>query len=115
MPIDERAAWDTGVVGEGSATERGRPERLNCAAGTGSAATDRTYSARMKRTVVGALAGFGALMVATLAAILGVNALREQRRTCWCEDDCWCKTSLGQHVRWWVPARYHKLRGVEPG
>jgi hypothetical protein len=66
------------------------------------------------RTRGAVLAGLGALTAATLAGVVGVNALREQRRTCWCEEDCWCKTSVGRHLRWWVPARHHKLRGVEP-
>lgn len=73
-----------------------------------------TYAAGMRRLVLGVLAGLGALTAATLAGVVGVNALREQRRTCWCEEDCWCKTSVGRHLRWWVPARHHKLRGIEP-
>ena len=40
-------------------------------------------------------------------ALVGVNALIEQRRTCACLADCWCKTTLGRNFRWVVPIRHH--------
>jgi hypothetical protein len=49
------------------------------------------------------------MIVAVLAGLVAVNAAVDHAKDCGCLDDCWCKTSLGRHARWWVPARYHSL------
>jgi hypothetical protein len=68
----------------------------------------------MKRLVIGVFAVFGAATAAALAFVVGTNAVRERQRHCWCPEDCWCKTALGRHLRWWVPGRYHKMRVIPP-
>jgi hypothetical protein len=50
------------------------------------------------------------MTVAVLAGMVAINAARDHANNCDCLDDCWCKTTLGRHARWWVPARYHSLR-----
>jgi hypothetical protein len=50
------------------------------------------------------------MTVAVLTGMVAINAVRDHANLCDCRDDCWCKTSLGRHARWWVPARYHSLR-----
>lgn len=51
----------------------------------------------------------GALFVGAVVTVVGLNAARDRTRVCACLDDCWCRTVLGRHLRWWVPARHHKL------
>ncbi len=63
----------------------------------------------MKRAMVGVVAAFGGTVMVLLAGVVGINAIRERRRTCACLDDCWCKTPAGRHLRWWIRGRYHKL------
>jgi hypothetical protein len=58
--------------------------------------------------VVVILAGLGGLLAIAVGAV-GVNAARERMRQCVCLDACWCKTRLGRHLRWWVPADHHLL------
>ena len=50
------------------------------------------------------------MTVAVLTGMVAINAARDHASNCDCLDDCWCKTTLGRHARWWVPARYHSLR-----
>ena len=47
------------------------------------------------------------LIVAVLAGMVAINAALDRVNDCDCLDDCWCKTRLGHHARWWVPVRYH--------
>jgi hypothetical protein len=50
------------------------------------------------------------ITVAVLTGMVAINAALDHANNCDCLDDCWCKTSLGRHARWWVPARYQSLR-----
>jgi hypothetical protein len=59
-----------------------------------------------------------AIRNAVLAAfvVLGFvvsNALVDTVMNCQCRDDCWCKTSIGRHLRWWTPGRWHRLRSAD--
>ena len=63
----------------------------------------------MKRaTTSGPVAVIGVLVVAIMG-LVGLNAARGRTRQCGCQDDCWCQTAAGRHVRWLVPAKYHNL------
>ncbi|CAN5871053.1 hypothetical protein BH20ACT6_BH20ACT6_20590 [soil metagenome] len=44
--------------------------------------------------------------LATLGALVAVNAILDRRRECDCDDRCWCQTPLGRHVRWLVPLKH---------
>jgi hypothetical protein len=50
------------------------------------------------------------LAVFVVLGVIVSNALVDNMVTCQCREDCWCKTQLGRHLRWWTPGRYHRLR-----
>jgi hypothetical protein len=50
------------------------------------------------------------LSLFVLVGVVVSNALVDGMVTCQRADDCWCKTRLGRHLRWWVPSRTHSLR-----
>jgi hypothetical protein len=67
----------------------------------------RAPAARRRTSAVHfGVVGVPALLIVGVA---GVNAARGRNRQCACLNDCWCKTTLGGHLRWLVPASHHKL------
>ena len=49
------------------------------------------------------------LGVAAIGLLALINASVEARRTCPCEESCWCKRPGLRHARWLIPV-WHDLR-----
>lgn len=41
-----------------------------------------------------------------IGVLLTTNALLERRRHCGCSAQCWCKSPVGQRLRWVIPLRH---------
>lgn len=49
-----------------------------------------------------------------IAGLVAVNLYIDSQRQCPCDEDCWCKTSVGRYFRWVIPYG-HKIDGKQVG
>ncbi|MEA2486983.1 MAG: hypothetical protein QOF16_637 [Actinomycetota bacterium] len=49
-----------------------------------------------------------------IVGLVIVNLVMDSQRQCPCDDDCWCKSSVGRYFRWVVPYG-HKVHGERLG